>query len=84
LFSLLSKEAIDGGYMYDLSCMRLIGEAGEAGEDVVARLRLNLSFKSVRIESSIISLDGFQFDGLDTQRQLKIKVQTHIGSGRFR
>lgn len=28
-------------------------------------------FKSVRIEGSNISLDGFQFDGLDTQRQLK-------------
>jgi hypothetical protein len=40
---------------------------------IIYRIRLHASplrFKSVRIEGSIIFLNGFQFDGLDTQRQL--------------
>jgi hypothetical protein len=41
---------------------------------IIYRIRLHASpiqFKSVRIKGSNISLDGFQHDGLDTQRQLK-------------
>jgi hypothetical protein len=57
-----------------LQARKTLGRAALLLQAIIYRIRLYaspLQFKSVRIEGSIISLDGFQFDGLDTQRLLK-------------
>jgi hypothetical protein len=57
-----------------LQARKTLGRAALLFQAIIYRIRLYaspLQFKSARVEGSNISLDGFQFDGLDTQRQLK-------------
>ena len=60
------------------------GRAALLLQVIIYLIRLHASslrFKSARIESSITYLEGFQFDGLDTQRQLK-PFPVCLGGGR--
>jgi hypothetical protein len=57
-----------------LQARKALGRAALLLQAIIYRIRLHaspLQFKSMRIEGSIISLDGFQVNGLDTQRLLK-------------
>jgi hypothetical protein len=57
-----------------LQARKTLGRAAVLLQAIIYRIRLHASplpFKSARIEGSIIFLDRFQIDGLDTQRQLK-------------
>ena len=57
-----------------LQARKTLGRATLLLQAIVYRIRLHASplrFKSARIEGSIIYLEGFRFDGLNTQRQLK-------------
>jgi hypothetical protein len=57
-----------------LQARKTLGRAALLLQAIIYRIRLHASplrFKSARIEGSVIYLEGFQFDGLDTQRQLK-------------
>jgi hypothetical protein len=57
-----------------LQARKALNRAALHLQAIIYRIRLHASpiqFKSVRIEGSNIFLDGFQFDVLDTQRQLK-------------
>ncbi|KAL1966245.1 hypothetical protein VTN77DRAFT_4598 [Rasamsonia byssochlamydoides] len=57
-----------------LQARKALARAALLLQAIIYRIRLHASplrFKSVRIEGSIIFLEGFQFDGLDTQRHLK-------------
>jgi hypothetical protein len=57
-----------------LQARKTLGRAAVLLQAIVYWIRLYASplrFKSARIEGSIIFLDRFQIDGLDTQRQLK-------------
>jgi MYND finger len=56
-----------------LQARKTLSRAALLLQAIIYRIRLHASplrFKSARIEGSIIYIDGFQFDGLDTQRQL--------------
>ena len=57
-----------------LQARKTLGRAALLLQAIIYRIRLHASplrFKSARIEGSIIYLEGFQVDILDTQRQLK-------------
>jgi hypothetical protein len=57
-----------------LQARKALGRAALLLQAIFYRVRLHASplrFESIRIEGSIVSLNRFQFDGLDTQRQLK-------------
>jgi len=57
-----------------LQARKTLGRAAVLLQSIIYRIQLHaspLQFKSARIEGLIIFLDGFQINGLDTQRQLK-------------
>lgn len=57
-----------------LQARKTLGRVAVLLQAIIYRIRLHASplrFKSARIEYSVIFLDGFQIDELDTQRQLK-------------
>jgi hypothetical protein len=56
-----------------LQARKTLSRAALLLQAIIYRIRLHASplrFKSARIEGSIIYIEGLQFDGLDTQRQL--------------